>query len=74
MGEKIVLRILDSHNISRTLSELNFDELQQQRFIHTLSQPQGLILVTGPTGSGKTVTLYAALRYLNTIEKKYFNR
>lgn len=68
-GEKIVLRLLNSENILRDIQQLDFKQTQQQDFVHAISQPQGLILVTGPTGGGKTVTLYAALQYLNKVEK-----
>lgn len=67
-GEKIVLRLLRSHaNLS--LATLGLSESQLNRIEASLNQPQGLIIVTGPTGSGKTLTLYAALNYLNQIEK-----
>ena len=68
-GEKIVLRLLNSKNNSLEINDLGFSELQKNIFLKKISQPQGLILVTGPTGSGKTVTLYTALNYLNTSEK-----
>ena len=68
-GEKIVLRILDSKKTTLAISALGMNQSQQALFLQQLNKPQGLILVTGPTGSGKTVTLYAALHYLNKIEK-----
>lgn len=68
-GEKIVLRLLDNNKVSLELDRLGLTATQKQLFIDVISQPQGLILVTGPTGSGKTVTLYSALNYLNTKEK-----
>lgn len=68
-GEKIVLRLLDSKKISLDINELGFTELQKRIFLDKITQPQGLILVTGPTGSGKTVTLYSALNKLNTQDK-----
>jgi len=68
-GEKIVLRLLNNNNVLRGIQQLDFNQKQQDAFINAINQPQGLILVTGPTGSGKTVTLYAALQYLNKIEK-----
>lgn len=68
-GEKIVLRMLDASSINLDMNSLGFSASQQQTFIHHIKQPQGLILVTGPTGSGKTTTLYSALHYLNQIEK-----
>lgn len=68
-GEKIVLRILDANKASLKIDDLGFTDQQKNLFIDKISQPQGLILVTGPTGSGKTVTLYSALQYLNTPDK-----
>lgn len=68
-GEKIVLRILDSSNTLLSVDHLGFEEEQKQQFLGALKQHQGLILVTGPTGSGKTVTLYTGLSILNTHEK-----
>ena len=68
-GEKIVLRILYSNTAYIDINSLGFTELQKKLFVEKISQPQGLILVTGPTGSGKTMTLYSALHYLNKIEK-----
>lgn len=68
-GEKIVLRILQSETKLLQLDELGMDPTQQQIYEKALSSPQGLILVTGPTGSGKTVSLYAGLSRLNNPEK-----
>lgn len=68
-GEKIVLRILDTQLISLAIDDLGLNAHQKKYFLSNLSKPQGMILVTGPTGSGKTVTLYTALNYLNRIEK-----
>ncbi|MCW5582627.1 MAG: Flp pilus assembly complex ATPase component TadA, partial [Gammaproteobacteria bacterium] len=68
-GEKIVLRILDASKIKLDIDVLGFTDIQKKLFISKLNKPQGLILVTGPTGSGKTITLYSALHYLNQIEK-----
>lgn len=68
-GEKIVLRLLDTNKSTLDISQLGFTEKQHTLFIDKISQPQGLILVTGPTGSGKTTTLYSALQYLNHSEK-----
>lgn len=68
-GEKIVLRILDASKIKLDINALGFTPSQQSLFTAKLMQPQGLILVTGPTGSGKTITLYSALHFLNQIEK-----
>lgn len=68
-GEKIVLRLLDINKLSLEINELGLNDSQKKLLIHKISQPHGMILVTGPTGSGKTVTLYSALHYLNSIEK-----
>lgn len=68
-GEKMVLRILNVNKISIKIDDLGFTHTQKNLFLKKISQPQGMILVTGPTGSGKTVTLYSALNYLNTPEK-----
>lgn len=68
-GEKVVLRILDTHKISLAIDTLGFTEPQKELFLNKISKPQGMILVAGPTGSGKTVTLYSALHYLNTLQK-----
>lgn len=68
-GEKVVLRLLDVKKISLEIHELGLTEIQKTIFLNKISQPQGLILVTGPTGSGKTVTLYSALNFLNNSEK-----
>ena len=67
-GEKTVLRLLyPKKNLD--ISALGLTKKQEELFASTLDEPQGLILVTGPTGSGKTITLYTALNYLNKIEK-----
>jgi type IV pilus assembly protein PilB len=68
-GEKIVLRLLNPEGILRDTQQLGFNQKQQDDFFAAINKPQGLILVTGPTGSGKTVTLYAALCHLNTVNK-----
>lgn len=68
-GEKIVLRILDANKIALDIHSLGMSETQKNLFLEKISAPQGMILVTGPTGSGKTVTLYSALHFLNTSEK-----
>jgi len=67
-GEKVVLRILDSSAASLNIDMLGFDDIQKQLYLDTLARPQGMILVTGPTGSGKTVSLYTGLNILNTNE------
>jgi type IV pilus assembly protein PilB len=67
-GEKIVLRILDLGSSLNHLENLGFNKLNMQRFSRLIKQPNGIILITGPTGSGKSSTLYAALNKLNTEE------
>lgn len=69
-GESIVLRVLDNQNIKKKLHQIGFKESSLQIIKKTLKTNQGLILVTGPTGSGKTTTLYSMLDMLNTSEKK----
>ena len=64
-GEKIVLRILDKANLPKGLGDLGLDEYSKNAFGRALAQPYGMIFVTGPTGSGKTTTLYSALQELN---------
>jgi type IV pilus assembly protein PilB len=68
-GEKIVLRILDPGSAKMGIEALGYEEKQQKFFLDALNQPQGMILVTGPTGSGKTVSLYTGLNILNTAER-----
>jgi type IV pilus assembly protein PilB len=68
-GEKIVLRVLDKNQFILDIDKLGLAEQNLASFKELLSRSYGLILVTGPTGSGKTTTLYAALNYLNSIEK-----
>lgn len=67
-GEKIVMRILDSDSAMLGIDVLGYEDIQKQRYLAALAQPQGMILVTGPTGSGKTVSLYTGLAILNTSE------
>ena len=67
-GEKVVMRILDPGSTKLGIEALGFSPLQQKHFLWAINRPQGMILVTGPTGSGKTVTLYTALNSLNTLE------
>lgn len=64
-GEKTVLRLLDKSSLQVDLTKLGFEEKALQDFMEALNKPYGMILVTGPTGSGKTTTLYSALIYLN---------
>ncbi|MBN8646293.1 MAG: type II/IV secretion system protein, partial [Planctomycetes bacterium] len=66
-GEKTVMRILDTRSISVGLDELGFDENALTIWKHQIDQPHGIVLVTGPTGSGKTTTLYASLRHMDKV-------
>ncbi len=68
-GEKVVLRLLDKSKVKIGLHDLGFEPEQQKIFENHLKQPHEIILVTGPTGSGKTTTLYAALNQINSVEK-----
>ena len=68
-GEKVVLRLLDSGSTNLGIDALGYEEEQKALYLATLAQPQGMILVTGPTGSGKTVSLYTGLGILNTQER-----
>ncbi len=65
-GEKIVLRILDKGNLTFDLTKFGFEPKAEQDFMWAISRPYGMVLVTGPTGSGKTTTLYSALSRVNT--------
>jgi general secretion pathway protein E len=69
-GESVVMRILDRESIVLDFDSLGFDDDIRGQFVHQLEMPHGIILVTGPTGSGKTTTLYTALSALNTPERK----
>ncbi len=69
-GESIVMRILDRQKILLRLRELGFSSEEQEAFENAIHQPYGMILITGPTGSGKTTTLYAALNEIKSIENK----
>jgi general secretion pathway protein E len=69
-GESVVMRILDRESIVLDFDSLGFDDRLKQEFIKNLEMPHGIILVTGPTGSGKTTTLYTALSQINTPERK----
>ena len=71
-GESVVMRILDRTSLVADLSGLGFLEDTLPPFLAVLDQPQGILLVTGPTGSGKTTTLYTCLQRLNAPEKKLF--
>jgi len=68
-GEKVVLRILDQRKAILDINKLGFDKIVLQRIRSLLKRPYGLLLVCGPTGSGKTTTLYSAITLLNTMEK-----
>jgi len=67
-GEKVVLRILDKGALTLDMDKLEFEKQPLEAFRDTLARPNGIILVTGPTGSGKTTTLYSALHMLNTLD------
>ena len=68
-GEKIVLRILDPSSTRIGIDALGYEENQKQLYLKHLNKPYGMILVTGPTGSGKTVSLYTGLNILNTVDR-----
>jgi type IV pilus assembly protein PilB len=68
-GESMVMRILDKNNVKVDLDKLGMQDHERDRFVKGFSQSHGAVLVTGPTGSGKSTTLYAALQALNTTEK-----
>ncbi len=67
-GEKIVMRILDKGNLTLDLSKFGFEPKAEQDLLKAILNPYGMVLVTGPTGSGKTTTLYSALSRINTME------
>lgn len=64
-GEKVVMRILDPSSAKMGIDALGYEELQREQFLNAIHKPQGMVLVTGPTGSGKTVSLYTALNIIN---------
>ncbi len=66
-GEKIVLRLLDKSNLQLDMTRLGFEQRPLDDFLHAIAKPYGMVLVTGPTGSGKTTTLYSALSELNKV-------
>jgi len=68
-GEKVVLRLLDGNAAKLGIDKLGYEDAQKQLYLDALSKPYGMILVTGPTGSGKTVSLYTGLNILNTEER-----
>ena len=67
-GEKAVLRILDKDSLQLDLTKLGFDAWSYEKFTHAIHQPYGMVLITGPTGSGKTTTLYSAISTINSPE------
>ncbi len=69
-GESVVMRLLDKENIVLDFSALGLTGKHSEQFINVLAKPHGIILITGPTGSGKSTTLYTALKRLNTVERK----
>src|SRR5471030_1761477 len=69
-GQSIVMRVLDRSNIQVSVKELRFMEDDYKRFLNIIKRPNGIFLVTGPTGSGKTTTLYSALNELNRPDRK----
>jgi general secretion pathway protein E len=69
-GESVVMRILDRESIVLSFDSLGFEQDLQKQFVKVLEMPHGIILVTGPTGSGKTTTLYTALSRINTPDRK----
>lgn len=69
-GESVVMRILDRESVVFDFASLGFTDNFQQRFVDVLERPHGILLVTGPTGSGKTTTLYTALSQINTPDVK----
>jgi type IV pilus assembly protein PilB len=66
-GEKVVMRLLDKSNLQLDMTKLGFEEAQLKEFLDAIDRPYGMVLVTGPTGSGKTTTLYSALSKLNEV-------
>ena len=68
-GESIVMRILDKDSVVMKLEKLGMGDADRESFEHAIHQTHGAVLVTGPTGSGKSTSLYAALQVLNTPEK-----
>jgi type IV pilus assembly protein PilB len=68
-GEKVVMRLLDKANLQTDMTKLGFDQSELDKFKHAIHQPFGMVLVTGPTGSGKTTTLYSALTELNKVSE-----
>ena len=69
-GESVVLRVLDRSSVNLDLESLNMPKYVYDYLLHTIEKPNGIFIVTGPTGSGKTTTLYACLRKINTVDSK----
>lgn len=69
-GESVVIRLLDKESTVFDFESLGFSGNHLYQFVDVLAQPHGIILITGPTGSGKSTSLYAALKLLNTSERK----
>lgn len=69
-GEAVVMRVLDKESLNLDLTELGFYDDDKKTIENLISQPDGIVLVTGPTGSGKSTTLYSCLNYLNTPDRK----
>jgi type IV pilus assembly protein PilB len=69
-GESVVLRVLDQSNVSLSIENLGMPDDVYERFTRDIRKPNGIVIVTGPTGSGKTTTLYSGLKRVNTIENK----
>ena len=65
LGERVVIRILNSSSLAVSISAIGFTKNQEDEFVSAISSPQGMVLVTGPTGSGKSTTLYGAMNFLN---------
>ena len=72
-GENIVIRILDKHYSLRTLEDLGLDDTQCNQVKNLVAHPEGIIIVTGPTGSGKTTTLYSMLQYLSMSFSEHYD-
>ncbi len=70
-GEKVVMRVLERQSSAQSLSDLGLSEHNHKRLMHVVAKPQGIILATGPTGSGKTTTLYALLQHNASPERNY---
>jgi type IV pilus assembly protein PilB len=69
-GESVVLRVLDQSNVALSVENLGMPDDIYERFVTDIKKPNGIVIVTGPTGSGKTTTLYSGLKRVNTIENK----